>query len=145
MGWVIKTLFNSSHNGWLFLVQPGPRFNIEMSSYWYRKSHCGDKTVVRSSYLHNGISYTGKMTSLYWIMALVSFWHFHVMLNCNMVNCHLLLEYGDYFYYNLVSLWHIHVMLDCIFSYQRINSWCMFWIISSVVWVFPDDKNNIEI
>ena len=46
---------------------PGPWFNIKMSSYQYRKSHCGDKTVVRSSYLHNGISYTGKMTSLYWI------------------------------------------------------------------------------
>ena len=29
------------------------------------KSHCGDKTVVRSSYLHSGISYNGKMTSLY--------------------------------------------------------------------------------
>ena len=29
-----------------------------MSSFPYRKSHCGDKTVVRSSYLHNGISYT---------------------------------------------------------------------------------------
>ena len=29
-----------------------------MSPYQYRKSHCGDKTVVRSSYLHNGISYT---------------------------------------------------------------------------------------
>ena len=43
---------------------------IKMSSYLYRKSHCGDKTVVRSSYLHNGISYTGKMSSLYWIMAL---------------------------------------------------------------------------
>ena len=43
-----------------------------MSSYQYRKSHCGDKTVVRSSYLHNGISYTGKMSSLYWIEALVS-------------------------------------------------------------------------
>ena len=41
-----------------------------MSSYQYSKSHCGDKTVVRSSYLHNGISYTGKMTSLYWIRAL---------------------------------------------------------------------------
>ena len=40
-----------------------------MTSYRYRKSHCGDKTVVRSSYLHNGISYTGKMTSLYWIRA----------------------------------------------------------------------------
>ena len=47
----------------------GPWFNIKMSSYRYRKSHCGDKTVVRSSYLHNGISYTGKMTSLYWIRA----------------------------------------------------------------------------
>ena len=48
---------------------PGPWFNIKMSSYRYRKSHCGDKTVVRSSYLHNGISYTGKMSSLYWIGA----------------------------------------------------------------------------
>ena len=45
---------------------PGPWFNIKMSSYQYRKSHCGNKTVVRSSYLHNGISYTAKMTSLYW-------------------------------------------------------------------------------
>ena len=37
-----------------------------MSSYQYRKSHCGDKTIVKSSYLYNGISYTGKMASLYW-------------------------------------------------------------------------------
>ena len=49
----------------------GRRFNIKMSSYQYRKSHCGDKTVVRSSYLHNGISYSGKMASLYWISPLV--------------------------------------------------------------------------
>ena len=35
-------------------------FNIKMSSYQYRKSHCGDKTIIRSSYLHNGNSYTGK-------------------------------------------------------------------------------------
>ena len=42
-----------------------------MSSYQYRKSHCGDKMVVRSSYLHNGISYTGETTSLYWIRALM--------------------------------------------------------------------------
>ena len=50
---------------------PVPRFNIKMPSYQYRKSHCGDKTVVRlSSYLHNGISYTGKILSLYWIGAL---------------------------------------------------------------------------
>ena len=52
-------------------IEPGPRFNIKMPSYQYRKSHCGDKTVVRSSYLHNGISYTGKMASLYWIRAQV--------------------------------------------------------------------------
>ena len=57
-----KTLKNTS----------GPCFNIKMSSYQYRKSHCGDKTVVRSSYLHNGISYTGKMASLYWFCPLVS-------------------------------------------------------------------------
>ena len=44
-------------------------FNINMLSYQYRKYHCGDKMVVRSSYLHNGISYTGKMTSLYGIRA----------------------------------------------------------------------------
>ena len=48
---------------------PGPWFNIKMLSYQYRKSHCGDKTILRPSYLHNGISYTGKMTSLYWIGA----------------------------------------------------------------------------
>ena len=50
--------------------RPGPWFNIKMPSYQYRKSHCGDKTIVRSSYLHNGISYTGKILSLYWITPL---------------------------------------------------------------------------
>ena len=49
----------------------GPWFNINMSSYQYIKSHCGDKTIWRPSYLHNGISYTGKMISLYWITDLV--------------------------------------------------------------------------
>ena len=51
-------------------MRPGPWFNIKMTSYQYRKSHCGDKTILRPSYLHNGISYTGKMPSLYWIRAL---------------------------------------------------------------------------
>ena len=54
------------------LKPPGPWFNIKMSSYQYRKSHCGEKTVVRSSYLHNGISYTGEMTSLYWFSPLAT-------------------------------------------------------------------------
>ena len=48
--------------------EAGPWFNIKMPSYQYRKSHCGDKTVVRPSYLHNMISNTGK-NSLYWIGA----------------------------------------------------------------------------
>ena len=50
----------------------GPWFDIKMPSYQYRKYHCGDKTVVRSAYLHNGISYTGKMASLYWTNPLMA-------------------------------------------------------------------------
>ena len=34
------------------------------------KSHCGDKIAITLSYLHNGISYTGKTASLYWIRVL---------------------------------------------------------------------------
>ena len=55
---------------WLSAKQaPRGRLNIKMSSYQYRKSYCGDKTILRPSYLHNGISYTGKTASLYWIRA----------------------------------------------------------------------------
>ena len=46
---------------------PGTWCNINVSSYQYRKSHCGDKAILQLSYLHNGIAYTGKMTPLYWI------------------------------------------------------------------------------
>ena len=53
-------------------LTPGGQINIKMWSYQYRKSHCGDKTIWRPFYLHNGISYTGKMTSLYWIRALTA-------------------------------------------------------------------------
>ena len=80
---IMQPIFSSGlveHNHCFFLFKfplslfwrmklTGPWFNIKMLSYQYRKSHCGDKTVVRSSYLHNGISYTGKMVSLYWIRA----------------------------------------------------------------------------
>ena len=53
---------------------PGPWFNIKMSSYQYRKSYSGDKTILQPSYLHNGVSYTDKTRSLYWIGALVPRW-----------------------------------------------------------------------
>ena len=49
------------------------------TSYQYRKVHCGDKTVVRSSYLHSGNSYTGKMSCLHWIRAMVSLFSSHVV------------------------------------------------------------------
>ena len=54
-----------------FFNTSGSQFNIKMISYQSRKSHCGDKTILRLSYLHNGFTYAGKMTSLYWIRALI--------------------------------------------------------------------------
>ena len=63
-------LTSGGHNGQFgHWIPAGPWFNIKMSSYQHRKSHCGDKAILRPSFLHNGISYTGK-TSLYWIGAL---------------------------------------------------------------------------
>ena len=38
----------------------------KMSSRQYEKSLCGYKTILWSYYLHNGISHTVMMTSLYW-------------------------------------------------------------------------------
>ena len=46
--------------------------NTKVQSYQYKESHCGNKTILRPSYLHNRISYTGKTTYLYWIKALVN-------------------------------------------------------------------------
>ena len=45
----------------------GPWFYKNILSYPYKKSHYGDKTVIRSFNLHNGVSYMGKMASLYQI------------------------------------------------------------------------------
>ena len=49
-----------------FRCPSGPWFNIKMSSYQHRKFNCGDEAVVKLSYHHKGISYTGNTTSLYW-------------------------------------------------------------------------------
>ena len=51
--------------------------SMMMTSYQYMKSHCGDKTILRPYYLHNGISYTGKMTSFYWIGAMIFIQHWN--------------------------------------------------------------------
>ena len=57
------------YHGWYWCA--GPLLKIKMSYYQYRKSHCEDNTIIRSSYLRNGISYTGMTASLYWISPLV--------------------------------------------------------------------------
>ena len=70
----IQQVINSLGLGYHVNMGSGPWFNIKMSSYQYKKSLCGDKTILRLSYLHNEIFYTGKMTSLYWISLLVVAW-----------------------------------------------------------------------
>ena len=68
---------------------PGGWFNIKMS-YQYRKSHCGDNTVVRSFYRHNRISLTGKMTYSYWIRSLAQLWR-HLQ-NCDLFRSLLIIK-----------------------------------------------------
>ena len=76
-----------------------------MSSCQYRKSHCGDKTILRPSYLHNGISYTGKTTSLYWIRAQMFYKFLSFQWNSNMrvTKIHTGLE--SYFWRRCWKLW----------------------------------------
>ena len=58
------------YHRWFYASNAGPWYGMKMSYYGYRKYHCGDKTVLLSSYLHNEISYIGKTKYLYWITAL---------------------------------------------------------------------------
>ena len=54
------------------MYTPGPWFNIHMSYCQYIKSHYGERTILRPSNLHNVISYTSKMSYLYWIGAQIA-------------------------------------------------------------------------
>ena len=109
---------------------PGPWFNIKMS-YQYRKSHCGDKMVVRSSYLHNGISHTGKMSSLYWIGAQKSFFVIVDITSCTLLSCNLLI--------NVVALhWMLHsgVIGTTKFNWKNLNGFEL---------IRPDERLLLEI
>ena len=44
----------------------GPESILKCQLTYQFKSHCGDQTIVRSSYLHNEIFYTDTMASWYW-------------------------------------------------------------------------------
>ena len=70
---LFPSLLRNSGNKHQFVTRLHTLFS--MSSYQYKKSHCGDKTILRPSYLHNGISYTGKMTSSYWPRGLSQKFH----------------------------------------------------------------------
>ena len=48
------------------------------------KSHCGDEPILRTSYLHNGISYIDKVASLYSIQTQVvtkKLWRVHMIVD----------------------------------------------------------------
>ena len=69
--WWLLMAWPLESSWWLLMawpLGPGTKYqgpgSIKISSYQHRKSHCGDKTIWRSSYLHNGISYAGKTASL---------------------------------------------------------------------------------
>ena len=101
-----------------FQEASGAWFNIKMTSYQYRKSHCGDKTILRPSYLHNGISYTGKTTSLYWIRPLGDVFHSLWRDNPDLVKMHFLLAWN-------MMLWSCHnfahATTDQDLNYELIN------------------------
>ena len=59
--WFIIMMHGTSPRGW---------FDQKLPSYQYMNSHCGDKAIF---YLHHGISYTGKIASLYWIIIMSLF------------------------------------------------------------------------
>ena len=75
--WLHSSCFCCRHK----IESSGHWFNIKISSYQYRKSHCGDEMILRPPYLHNGIFYTGKMTPLYCIRAPIRIASWNMMLH----------------------------------------------------------------
>ena len=98
-----------------------------MTSYQYRKSHCGDKTILRPSYLHYGISYADKMTSFYWIRAQAASVHIRTSVNSvtpdttvnKMLNCDSRWAFLQNWYVNRVknisAQWQIVPFRECIY------------------------------
>ena len=70
-----------------------------------------DKTILQLSYLHNGISYTGKTTSLYWIGALVIIRH-DIDLVCLPIQFSNMVKYSWY----SVLLQHTQILHDIAYS-----------------------------
>ena len=116
---------------------PGPRFNIKMTSYWYRKSHCGDKTILRPSYLHNGISYTGKTTSLYWIGALE--WDTNSSSGCSKIDVKHVQCYHYHWYREKLSFTPPKTSCQKIFDTKHAFLRHCFPIFPSISFVYPSN------
>ena len=69
----MKSALTGKDPGIFFSGNAKPYQMLSISDIQGANSIKRDKTIIRPSYLHNGISYTGKMTSLYWIGAQISF------------------------------------------------------------------------
>ena len=116
-------------SSWRYIC--GPWFNIKMPPYQYKKFHFGDRADVSSSYLHNGISYTGKWTSLYWINPLVVSLHtinpqlklkFHkTSFACN----HFLIPSNHWIKFSAVN--SIHSIMICAKLWIDQDMWVVHW------------------
>ena len=119
----------------LHRVRYGPWFNIKKPSYQYRKSHCGDETVLGSSYLNNGISYTSKVASLYWTNPLVMARFFSLEMTKIYLVCR---NWGKGMGY--------HKWMKChfIFAVPFVFYWISYFIQPYCSWTWLYHRNNIK-
>ena len=106
------------------VFQAEPWFNIKFLSYQCRKSHCGDTTIIRSSYLHNGNSYTGKMASFIESP--------HTFYGISILSLMLLIKANEY---RVVAYW-----VGVIYKGKRIYMIVAYWI-----WCYLWWKMNIPL
>ena len=119
-----------------------------MSSYQYRKSHCGDNTVVRSSNLNHGDSYTGRchLCIEFAIVKMQFSTLFYLLVSWNILMM-MLMQKGHYFRISAMGLcffrtepWTTDIYIYIIhYIYIYIyppGSWrSLYWILLMVLWV----------
>ena len=106
----------------------GGLFNIRMLSYQYEKSHYGEKRVVTVSNLHNGISYTAKMVSFYWISFKVGIMT-RLCLQCandiTLMDYHPKMKTGSLIY---ICVWNPHEIWIHKYIFLHNRPWISLWI-----------------
>ena len=107
-----------------------------MLSYQYKKSRCEDQTVVRSSFLHNRISCTGKMSAIHWpaphpqmeylIHASVIAGHVETI-SANEGGCYMC---NVFFHWprQILHIWHLHSLAEIVLTWTEMTeteSWAL--------------------